>query len=431
MEYTYYELAILFFLYAFLGWVIETGYATIKNKKFRNRGFATGPFCYIYGVSAVLLTIMLRELRNNWFFLFLGSAIITTTIEWFTGKILERMNRKRWWDYSDKKWNYDGYICLQSSLIWGVLGTVTVRYFNDFFWIVYDLLPDIISRILVWILLGIGGIDILLSILAVYHKEERAKKLFTWNKSLQTHLFGIVAKLANHIMQRMGNAYPALEQTDEVKEKEKEADKCTLVQLFWLFVIGAFLGDIVETLYCRLTAGVWMSRSSLVWGAFSVVWGIAIALATALLHRDINKPDRYIFMIGTFMGGAYEYACSVFTEIVFGKVFWDYSEIPFNLGGRINLLYCFFWGIAAVVWLKKCYPPMIRMVNWILAHTKHVVTLLLAVFMAVNMGVSCLALARYDMRGKGIPAEHKWEEVMDEHFGDARMKQIYPNAKAQ
>ncbi len=211
MEYTYYELAIVFFLYAFLGWVMETGYTTIKNKKFRNRGFATGPFCYIYGVSAVLLTVMLQDLRDNWFFLFLGSVIITTTVEWFTGKILERMNRKRWWDYSDKKWNYDGYICLQSSLIWGVLGTITVQYFNDLFWIAFDLLPDILSRILVWILLGTGGVDILLSILAVNHKEESAKKLFAWNRKLQSHLSGVVAKLANHIMQRMGNAYPAME----------------------------------------------------------------------------------------------------------------------------------------------------------------------------------------------------------------------------
>ncbi|WP_324250056.1 putative ABC transporter permease [Ligilactobacillus ruminis] len=52
---------------------------------------------------------------------------------------------------------------------------------------------------------------------------------------------------------------------------------------------------------------------------------------------------------GTFIGGAYEYICSVFTEIVFGKIFWDYRGLPFNLGGRINLLYCFFWGIATVV----------------------------------------------------------------------------------
>ena len=62
-----------------------------------------------------------------------------------------------------------------------------------------------------------------------------------------------------------------------------------------------------------------------------------------------DHSDGFVFAFGTLIGGAYEYICSVFTEIVFGKIFWDYRGLPFNLGGRINLLYCFFWGIATVV----------------------------------------------------------------------------------
>lgn len=88
-----------------------------------------------------------------------------------------------------------------------------------------------------------------------------------------------------------------------------------------------------------------MSRSSLVWGDFSVVWGLAIALVTWMLYHYREKSDGYIFIMGTLLGGTYEYVCSVFTEIVFGQVFWDYSAMQFNLGGRINLLFCFFWGL--------------------------------------------------------------------------------------
>ena len=88
----------------------------------------------------------------------------------------------------------------------------------------------------------------------------------------------------------------------------------------------------------------WMSRSSVVSESFSIVWGLAIALVTALLYKYKDRSDSFLFGMGTFLGGAYEYLCSVFTELVFGKVFWDYSAIPFNLGGRINLLYCFFLG---------------------------------------------------------------------------------------
>lgn len=75
-----------------------------------------------------------------------------------------------------------------------------------------------------------------------------------------------------------------------------------------------------------------MSRSSVVWGDFSIVWGLAIAVATALLYQYRNKDTAVLFLAGTMLGGGYEYLCSVFTEVVFGKVFWDYSKMPFNLG---------------------------------------------------------------------------------------------------
>ena len=120
--------------------------------------------------------------------------------------------------------------------------------------------------------------------------------------------------------------------------------------------IGAFLGDITETIFCYTRTGIIMSRSSVVYGPFSIVWGLGCVLLTAFLYPYREKNDRYIFLAGTILGGAYEYICSVFSELVFGTVFWDYSAIPFNLGGRINLLYCFFWGIVAVVWLKMLYP---------------------------------------------------------------------------
>lgn len=429
---TFYEIMLLLFLYAFLGWAAETAAATIKGKTFRNRGFASGPFCFIYGLSAVILTIFLQELKNRPVYLFLGSMIIATTIEWLTGKTLERMKQKKWWDYSGKRWNIDGYICLQYSLLWGLLGFAAVSYTNDWLLAFYRWLPEVISRAGVWILIAIGAVDILGSLAALYHMEQRLPRLFRWSKRLQgwTERLGIT--LAAHVEERIKRGYPAtVQQIDGEKQADTAAaeQSCGIVQLFWLFVIGAFLGDVVETIFCRVTAGVWMSRSSLVWGPFSIVWGLAIAMATALLHKDRNKPDSYIFFVGTFLGGAYEYICSVFTEIVFGKVFWDYSEIPFNLGGRINLLYCFFWGIAAVVWIKLLYPLINRWLKSLLAKAGPYLTVLAMIFMLLNITVSMLALIRYDERARGIAAQTAWERQMDERFGDARMERIYPNAK--
>ena len=174
-----------------------------------------------------------------------------------------------------------------------------------------------------------------------------------------------------------------------------------------------------------------MSRSSLVWGPFSVVWGLAIALATLLLYRDRDKPEHNIFGIGVLLGGAYEYICSVFTELVFGKVFWDYSAMPFNLGGRINLLYCLFWGVAAVVWIRGLYPRMAAVIDALLKRSGRALTAAAAIFMAANICVSMMALIRYETRGNGLEATKRWEQIMDERFDDRRMERIYPRAKKQ
>ena len=234
------------------------------------------------------------------------------------------------------------------------------------------------------------------------------------------------------VERRMEKAYPLIfEAAEQITKRKVFAEGCGFYKLFWLFLIGAVLGDLVETVFCRLTAGVWMSRSSLVWGPFSIVWGLAIATATALLYKDREKPDRHLFFIGTVLGGAYEYVCSVFTELVFGTVFWDYSEIPFNLGGRINLLYCFFWGIAAVIWIKGLYPFFSRWIEKIPVLWGYILTWVLAVFMAANIVVSSMALIRYDRRSEGMQADNVIEKLLDEHFDDERMERIYPNALAR
>lgn len=133
----------------------------------------------------------------------------------------------------------------------------------------------------------------------------------------------------------MERAYPQIR--EQVSKQEKPtvfAQGCTFYKLVMLFFIGALLGDVVETVFMRLTKGVWMSRSSVVWGPFSIVWGLALALGTAALYNYRNRSEGFLFLFGTLTGGAYEYFCSVFTELVFGQVFWDYGGIPFNLGGQ-------------------------------------------------------------------------------------------------
>ena len=429
MTYSGTQLLWLFLCYSFLGWVLETATAAVRKKRFVNRGMVNGPFCVIYGIAAALITATTGELHGFW--LFLDCVILATVIEWVAGHLIERWYRERWWNYENIRWNLDGYISLPTSLFWGVLVVLVARFGNRLLISLFWMLPSLLGRLTVFILTGLIAVDIIATAAVLSgqsRREEQWKATDRWLTSISRRLGD---KIYGWVNRRIEKAY-VVTRTEKKREAKAEgvfAAGCGFYKLVMLFIVGAFLGDITETIFCRITAGYWMSRSSVVWGPFSIVWGLAIAAATALLYRYRNRSDGFLFFAGTFLGGAYEYLCSVFTEIVFGTVFWDYSKIPFNLGGRINLLYCFFWGIAAVIWLKILYPFMSGWIEKIPMRIGKILTWVLLIFMIVNMAVSALALARMDARASGIPAENVLEEWLDSSYNDDVMSRIYPNAK--
>ena len=428
IQFNGYDLLWLFFIYSFAGWVIETAAATFMHRKFSNRGLVNGPLCILYGVGAVAMSVGLQELTGLWLFLF--ASLYAAVTEFVAGKLIERFYHKRWWDYSKSKWNLDGYICLPVSLIKGALGYVVVKYANRWVFRLLAILPQLLVHIVLLVLIGVLVVDVLASYLLVTGKSRHPEKWLEANNKIDRFRIRLGNKISDSIEKRMTKAYPKASFVEKVtKDKTVFAKGCDFYKIVMLFFVGAFLGDLTETIFCRITAGVWMSRSSVVWGPFSIVWGLAIAAVTALLYKYRNRSQQFLFWMGTFLGGAYEYICSVFTEIVFGTVFWDYSDIPFNLGGRINLLYCFFWGFAAVAWFKIFYPPVSRLIEKIPVKIGKIITWLLIIFMLADGIVSSAALARYNARSNGIEAENSFESWVDKHFDDERMAQVYPKAK--
>ena len=427
MIYNTYELIWLFLIYSFLGWMLETILAATEQRRFVNRGLINGPLCTIYGVPIVILTIFGQELPLFW--LFLGAMIVATVTEWISGHMIERFYHERWWDYSNIKWNLDGYICLPASLVWGVLGTISMRWGNGLLIRLYGFLPEGIGHLLVWILAGMLVLDVTATIFAlsgIGRSTQKWEAVDSWFTSISLR---IGQWLYGHVDRRIHRAYPKTVRVEKPqRDKTVFAAGCCMQKLVWLFFIGCLLGDITETIFCRITAGVWMSRSSLVWGPFSIVWGFAIAAVTDLLYKYKDRSDRFLFLMGSGLCGAYEYLCSVLSEMVFGTVFWDYSEIPFNLGGRINLLYCFFWGFAAVAWFKIFYPVISGWIEKLPICAGRILTWVIVVFMCCNMAVSTMALIRSNERSQGIPATQSWHQTMDERFPDERMEKIYPNA---
>ena len=436
MIYSGYELSLLFFIYSFIGWVYETIKAAIKEKRFVNTGLVDLPLCSFYGLVAVFVTVFGAELKGIWSYI--GAVIVVIAFRWLAGLIGEKLYNDKMWDYTGKKLNVGGYASLTQALVLGGIIFVIKHWINQPLVYVYNMLPAIVGVIIIWVLDILYIMDIVATLIVLRGKGknterwQRVEEQFEGiSKSLSDKLYGYIAK-------RLTKAYPkSAENKEEIEEKRRqEAEKkktifaygCSFYKIVILFMIGALLGDIVETIFIWVTKGVLMSRSSVVWGPFSIVWGLAFVFATVLLHKHRDKSDSFLFLTGTFLGGAYEYVCSVFTEIVFGKVFWDYSHIKFNLGGRVNLLYCFFWGIAAVVWVKYIYPFLSKYIEKIPMKIGKVISWILIIFMACNMIVSSMALIRADQRSKGIEAKYSWQEIMDERFDDIRLKKIYPNA---
>lgn len=422
-----YQLLWLFLIYSFVGWILETIFAITKQRKIINRGLINGPFCTVYGFSGVLITVALKDLSGVWLFLF--SAIYASVIEWVAGKIIEKICHERWWNYENNKFNLGGYISLQTSVLWGVLGFIAVTFTNSLLIDAYKLIPFMVIRIILIVVVVALAADMIFSLLILYYNGRGIEKV----KSANNNFIKLSRKLEKWLISRVNNrknkAYPKTVKVEkEAKDKTVFAYGCGFYKLVVLFFVGAFVGDIIETIFCRITMGEWMSRSSVVWGPFSIVWGLAIAAATLMLYKYKDRSDGFLFLIGTGLGGAYEYLCSVFTEIVFGKVFWDYSDIPFNLGGRINLLYCFFWGIAAVVWFKLIYTRLSKVIEKIPVKFGKITTWILVVFMIANVLMSCFALTRYDQREKGIDAKQSWQVWLDKHYDDEKMMRIYPNA---
>lgn len=120
------EYFLYFYLYSLLGWATEVIFCSIGKRKFENRGFLFQPICPIYGFGALLIIVALIPIKEHWYLVFLIGMIGTSAIEYVTSFVLEKMFHMNWWDYSHKKFNLHGRICLKNSVLFGLLGLTVV-----------------------------------------------------------------------------------------------------------------------------------------------------------------------------------------------------------------------------------------------------------------------------------------------------------------
>ena len=168
-----YHLLWFFFVYAFLGWCAEVGYAATKTGKFVNRGFLNGPWCPVYGFGVVIVLGCLEPLSGNLPLLFLGSVALTSALEWLTGFALEKLFHQRWWDYSNEPFNLTGYICLRFSLMWGFACLFVVKLLHPTVVLAVDLLPRPLGWVLLAGLCAALGVDLAATVSAIARLNRR------------------------------------------------------------------------------------------------------------------------------------------------------------------------------------------------------------------------------------------------------------------
>ena len=200
-----------------------------------------------------------------------------------------------------------------------------------------------------------------------------------------------------------------------------------LYKLLLICFVGSFAGVAIELLWCLVTNGYLESRSGLVYGPFNLLYGAGAVVLTVCLYRFRNRGSWLSFLGGFVVGSAVEYVCSWGQEMLFGSRSWDYSHMPFNINGRICLLYSVFWGFLGVLWIKELYPWMAQWILKIPDKIGKVVTWILVVFFVFNAFMSFTSVVRWSQRVDGIAPSNGFWEFIDQRFPDERMESIYAN----
>lgn len=183
--YTAGQWVLLFFFYCFCGWVWESCYVSAKQRHWVNRGFLNGPLLPIYGSGAILILFVTLPVQNDLILVYLLGMIAATVLEYITGAVMERLFKVRYWDYSYRKYNLNGYICLVSSVAWGFFSILLVRFIHP---PIAKLLSDIPSWFvdpLAYLLTVLFTVDVVRSAQAALDLREMLVKLTEENEELR------------------------------------------------------------------------------------------------------------------------------------------------------------------------------------------------------------------------------------------------------
>ena len=260
----YAHLLLYFFFYSFLGWIWESSYVSICKHKLTNRGFLTGPMLPIYGSGAVVMLCATYPVRSSEIGIFFLGMFAATLLEYVTGVVMEALFQVRYWDYSDKKFNIQGHICLSSSLAWGVFTLLLIRVVHPYVASFLEKIPQAVcfgALIVITVLFAIdfassfhAAMDlrqILESLTNLKSDAEKLREHFTVltdsvSETLRDKL-GTIKKPENARLEEFqASVTEYLEKLSSLVPKEKAADVIRLKERF------SYLGEIKNSITKRM-----------------------------------------------------------------------------------------------------------------------------------------------------------------------------------
>lgn len=194
----------------------------------------------------------------------------------------------------------------------------------------------------------------------------------------------------------------------------------------WIFTAACIVGFLMESLESQISLGYVQNRQGLLYGPFTPIYGTG-ALIFALCRPIVNKRRwPAAFLITMLSGTLLEFLWSYGQERLFGAVFWDYQHIPFQLDGRINLLFALCWGVLGVLFLRKIYLPFCRFIAKLPRLGRGLVTWVLIVLMTGDILLSSWAFFRQRERQNAVAADSRMQVFLDEVYPDERLKEQFP-----
>ena len=254
---------LLFMLYSFIGWCMEVIGKLIQYKRFINRGFLIGPYCPIYGYGALLITFLLKKYTSDPITLFIMAILVCGTLEYLTSYFMEKIFHARWWDYSQRKFNINGRVCLNTIIPFGLLGLFIMYVSNPFLLGAIESLPETALNIVFWVLLVIFVLDNIISTNVISYVGKTTKE---FGKSLDnTEEITKIKKDAIDLIKPIFIKYNAVEKNkgmmkeEVLAELQDEKAKQTFNYLKRLGIIKKYKGKLESG-----EIGIPMENSSLV-----------------------------------------------------------------------------------------------------------------------------------------------------------------------